>query len=402
MNFKSLLPLLLVLPLAACMSTPPAHVAPISQLEQDVAATTDQLLAHWRARRSDNQSRLPPQPVALGDFVNLPAGGAVIAGYALPQTLASARARQVVAQRLAADTAADGRLLPVDAAGQAALLLTGQLAPALPPGGTQALTLLLLDAKTGQVLARAQGQLRGTAADAFPAAFDAESPVLITESAERAEAGARMFGSDKGASLDGSGLQSAAAATLLSQAQDAYVSGDYKGALALFERAAAMPGVNAIRAYNGQYLSLMKLGRRPEAMEAFRTLVAEGLGSRTLGIKLLFVPGQTEFLADPEIRGAYGDWLRVIANQSAASAAACLNVVGHTSHTGAETFNQELSLARSKRVRELLQLDAPALDRRIAVEGKGWSENIVGSGTDDARDAIDRRVEFRVVGCPEG
>jgi len=32
--------------------------------------------------------------------------------------------------------------------------------------------------------------------------------------------------------------------------------------------------------------------------------------------------------------------------------------------------------------------------------GKAWAENLVGSGTDNAQDAIDRRVEFKVVNCP--
>jgi outer membrane protein OmpA-like peptidoglycan-associated protein len=31
--------------------------------------------------------------------------------------------------------------------------------------------------------------------------------------------------------------------------------------------------------------------------------------------------------------------------------------------------------------------------------GMGFRENIVGSGTDDLRDALDRRVEFKVRSC---
>jgi len=50
-------------------------------------------------------------------------------------------------------------------------------------------------------------------------------------------------------------------------------------------------------------------------------------------------------------------------------------------------------------MRERLDNEAPGLARRIATHGVGWRENLVGSGTDDARDAVDRRVEFRVVPC---
>ena len=37
--------------------------------------------------------------------------------------------------------------------------------------------------------------------------------------------------------------------------------------------------------------------------------------------------------------------------------------------------------------------------QRVRPEGKGWDETIVGSGTDDLRDALDRRVEFKVLNC---
>jgi hypothetical protein len=30
----------------------------------------------------------------------------------------------------------------------------------------------------------------------------------------------------------------------------------------------------------------------------------------------------------------------------------------------------------------------------------GWRENIIGTGTDDVTDALDRRVEFKIVACP--
>jgi hypothetical protein len=32
-------------------------------------------------------------------------------------------------------------------------------------------------------------------------------------------------------------------------------------------------------------------------------------------------------------------------------------------------------------------------------QGKGFRENMTGSGTDDVRDALDRRVEFKIEAC---
>ena len=39
------------------------------------------------------------------------------------------------------------------------------------------------------------------------------------------------------------------------------------------------------------------------------------------------------------------------------------------------------------------------LATRTRASGMGWRENIVGTGTDDVSDALDRRVEFKIVDC---
>jgi outer membrane protein OmpA-like peptidoglycan-associated protein len=50
-------------------------------------------------------------------------------------------------------------------------------------------------------------------------------------------------------------------------------------------------------------------------------------------------------------------------------------------------------------VQRLLERDSRALGTRLRAVGVGSREALVGLGTDDARDALDRRVEFRVVDC---
>jgi outer membrane protein OmpA-like peptidoglycan-associated protein len=387
--------LLLPLLFTACTTTPPA--SPKSELEEDVDGMLQRMLKDWRERRTTPMfiARTLPSSLVIGEVADVPEG-VPGEGYALPQTLASVRVRQFARQYLEAN-APDVWIVRADA-GAPSLLLSAQLEDSHKPDGSRYLRLMLLDAKTGEVLTRAQTYVRSTVADAFPSTFEAESPVLANQTAERSRRAWKMFGNPIGAKADSTALVSAAAAALVAQGQEAYLDGNYNGALSLFQRASIEPEANVIRVYNGQYLSYLRLGDHAGAMKAFERLVSEGLAARSLGVKLLFTPGETEFLADPGIRSIYQDWLHVIAAKSAA-ATTCLNVVGHTSHTGLETFNQELSLARSERVRDLLKADAPALNSRLSVTGKGWSENIVGSGTDDARDAIDRRVEFRVLNC---
>ena len=76
-----------------------------------------------------------------------------------------------------------------------------------------------------------------------------------------------------------------------------------------------------------------------------------------------------------------------------------MNIVGHTSHTGSEQANDALSLQRAAVIRQRLTSEAAALGARTKASGMGFRENIVGSGTDNALDALDRRVEFKIIGC---
>jgi outer membrane protein OmpA-like peptidoglycan-associated protein len=50
-------------------------------------------------------------------------------------------------------------------------------------------------------------------------------------------------------------------------------------------------------------------------------------------------------------------------------------------------------------VQKLLEADNRALAARLSATGMGSKEALVGIGTDDQRDALDRRVEFRVLDC---
>ncbi len=123
-----------------------------------------------------------------------------------------------------------------------------------------------------------------------------------------------------------------------------------------------------------------------------------GMETNNLSVKFLFQPGSTEFLSDPKISASYPMWLRQIARQ-ATQIDSCIVVTGHTSRTGSEAVNDRLSLQRAASVRTWLTAEAPPLARRLREAGMGFRENIVGTGADDASDALDRRVEFKVQGC---
>jgi outer membrane protein OmpA-like peptidoglycan-associated protein len=81
---------------------------------------------------------------------------------------------------------------------------------------------------------------------------------------------------------------------------------------------------------------------------------------------------------------------------------ACLEVTGHTSPTGPEPLNERLSLLRAE-VRQSRDKLEGATRRRspngLIANGVGSRQTMVGNGRDDASDALDRRVEFKVIGC---
>jgi len=91
-------------------------------------------------------------------------------------------------------------------------------------------------------------------------------------------------------------------------------------------------------------------------------------------------------------------WLRQIARETS-TAKVCMNIIGHTSHTGSEQTNDTLSLQRATYIKQKLDAEVSTLTSKTKATGKGFRENIVGSGTDDVRDALDRRVEFRIEPC---
>jgi outer membrane protein OmpA-like peptidoglycan-associated protein len=93
------------------------------------------------------------------------------------------------------------------------------------------------------------------------------------------------------------------------------------------------------------------------------------------------------------VSGPYPLWLRRIAH-GAVVRETCLQVAGHTSPSGSPSANERLSLARAQRVQALLVRSEPPLARRTTAKGLGSSEPIIGTGADDASDALDRRVEF--------
>ena len=281
---------------------------------------------------------------------------------------------------------------------RAQFLLTGTLTrlPGSPPHRTVRISLALTDLKTGEIVAHATTLARDDDLDHTALRYYKDSPVLLKDKV--IEGYYRTTDTPTGGRADAYYMDRIAAASMIKEATDLYNAERYQEALGQYRTALATPEGEQLRTLSGIYLTSVKLGKTADAEKAFAGVVALGLAYNELGVKFLFNPGSTEFWADPKISGAYPMWLRQIARESA-NANACLEVVGHTSHSGNAAVNDQLSLRRAAVIRQRLVAEVGTLAPRTRASGMGFRQNIVGSGTDDAFDALDRRVEFKIVPC---
>lgn len=313
------------------------------------------------------------------------------------QTKASALMQNLVAEAMPQAGAAAGRLIKLDArSAEAAQLIATGVITALPEKDQYRMNVAVTNRDTGVIVARSAARFMDAALNTRPTAAFNDSPAIAVD---QAVAGyIRTAEALAGGHADSVYLKQLPAAALLSEAVEAYNGGNWADALRGYEAALAKPDGMQLRTLNGVYVANVKLGRKKEAEAAFGKIMEAGFANNDLAIKLLFKPNETSFWPDPAVSGHYAMWLRQIAS-SAKRSASCLQIVGHASHSGQELRNRELSLARAKVIRQKLNEYAPGLLARASVYGAGSSENLVGTGKDDASDAVDRRVEFRLVSC---
>ena len=377
---------------AAPQATQPSAELPF---EQAVAQATDGLAGQTQklpAFLARVESKLAKRGVVLDPMLDAATG---------QQTAATVLLENRVTERLG--TRFDAfEILPFQSANltRAQFLLTGTMTRVDGDSANRKrplrINLALTELKSGNVVAQASALARDDGLDHTPLAYYRDSPVLVKDKV--IEGYARTSATPPGQRGDDYYLERIAAATLVNEATTLYNQERYVESLGRYRSALALPTGEQLRVMNGIYLASAKLGRTQEAEQAFGRVVALGIAYNELGVKFLFTPGSTDFWSDPKVSGAYPMWLRQIARESTI-ARVCMNVVGHTSKTGSEAANDALSLQRASAIRQRLANEAAPLGAKTRTSGMGFRQNIIGSGTDNAVDALDRRVEFRIVPC---
>jgi len=378
-------------------SSPPPTPMPTSDtsersFDEAVNVATDGLMAQMQKRPGLSTKKEDKLGVVIDPMVDAASG---------QQSGATRLLEERVADRLRSNYS-QFDVVPFQVANLSAaqFLLTGTMTRVAggQPGARLVfqIDLALTDLKRGMVVAQASSRARDEALDTSPTPYYRDSPILVKDKV--VDGYISTSKTPPGQAADPVYFERVATATIISEATLAYNKESYQDALGLYRNAAATPSGEQLRVLNGIYLASWKLGRANEAEEAFGKVVALGLNNNNLGVKFLFNPGTTDFWSDPQVSGPYGLWLRQIARQAVATKV-CMNVVGHTSLTGSESYNDRLSQRRAAYIKQRLDTEAPELASRTRAAGMGFRENIVGTGTDDARDALDRRVEFKITEC---
>ncbi|MBL8473038.1 MAG: OmpA family protein [Rhodocyclaceae bacterium] len=257
--------------------------------------------------------------------------------------------------------------------------------------------LALADLKSGKLVSKGLAFAQPAGVDITPARFFQDAPA-ITEDPSTLGYIRTCQGTKAGDPINALYVDRIVAASMIAEATDAYNASKYADALTLYEGALRVPFGNQFRTFSGIYLSNWNLGRKDAAADAFGQMVDFGLENKRLGVKFLFRPGTTAFIAERKLNEPYPMWITEIADR-AGRRNSCLEITGHSSPSGPEPLNERLSQLRAESIKGRLDKLAPSLTSRVIANGVGSREALIGNGRDDASDALDRRVEFKVIGC---
>jgi outer membrane protein OmpA-like peptidoglycan-associated protein len=311
------------------------------------------------------------------------------------QTKATRRVEQEVATAL--PPAARGlTIVPFSTSGVSTANLVGTGTLEATPGEADVykFSFSVTDRTSGLVIAHTVARFKETL-DTTPTPFYAETPASVMD--RPTEGYITTSQTEAGQRADEVYVDQIPTAAMLKTATDAEEAGRWQEALDGYTQVAARRDGQLPRTFQGLYLSNVHLGRTGPAEEAFAKIVQLGLATNSLAIKFLFQPNTTNFVQGPSAGAVYPMWLRQIGRAAQANKT-CFNIVGHSSRTGTADANRVLSRRRAESVQGQMPQD---IQRSSCTAGMGFDKVIIGSGTDDERDALDRRVEFEVIPCGE-
>jgi outer membrane protein OmpA-like peptidoglycan-associated protein len=177
-----------------------------------------------------------------------------------------------------------------------------------------------------------------------------------------------------------------------------YEQQEYAKSLSYYNQAAAAQSAPSLEVLNGQFTNYLKQGMWDDAAAAYGRLIRASIAETSqVASKITFAPNAVLPLESKAVQ--YNLYIKEIASLVVDLPSCRVRIVGHSSRTGSEAYNDSLSLKRAEWIRNQMAIFAPGIADRAETVGRGFRENIVGTGRDDVTDEIDRRVEFVFTGC---
>jgi outer membrane protein OmpA-like peptidoglycan-associated protein len=172
-----------------------------------------------------------------------------------------------------------------------------------------------------------------------------------------------------------------------------YEQKEYKKSLTYYNQASSSKGTQQLEVLNGQFTILVKQGQWKAAEEVYKKLLKASIAETSaIASKIFFNPKSIvpmESKAD-----LYKIYMKQIAGLVASNPKCKVKIMGHCSKTGTEGYNDKLSRDRAVWIQKQMATYSPEVMSQSEPIGRGFHDNIVGTGRDDISDQIDRRVEF--------
>jgi outer membrane protein OmpA-like peptidoglycan-associated protein len=376
--------------------------APLSQtpipFEQAIRALTNNLLSQVQTDKGELLGMLSKTTIVLDPFVDATSGEVVKVSRRIEELILEEGHKnfsQFALNRVTPDNLRDAEYVISGAIN----FTIYEVVDATKKDKYYRVSSSVFNKKTGKIIANAKVWLAEKELDYTPVPAYKDSPVYLKD--RRIDSLVTTTETPAGQKADREYYESLDTNALLVQADTAYETKNYEKTALLLDIAAKRPEGQLMKTYAGAYEANLKLGKSEKANQMFRKLLELNVKeNKKLNLKFLFSVNKMEFIEDDDLRQQYSSWLHQI-NQFFKDNNYCFHIVGHSSHTGAAEYNKKLSLERAKKVQKLMQADFPQTMQKSRAIGKGFEENLVGSGTDDLRDAIDRRVEFVVIDCSQ-
>lgn len=254
----------------------------------------------------------------------------------------------------------------------------------------------VFEKSSGKVLASASVRISGI--DTTPKDIYKDSPVFLKgESYKHYTASVKRAPGEK---VDEEYFNGLTAKSMRTKGDNLYEQKEYRKSLSYYNQAANMEKGQQLEVLNGQFTNYRAQGQLAEAEEVYGKLLRVSVAETgEIESKIVFAPGEKEPLESNA--ALYHIYMRQIATFVVSLPQCRLKIVGHSSRTGTEAYNDKLSQERALWIQKHMSSYSAQIGGRSTAIGRGFRENIVGTGRDDVTDQIDRRVEFVFMNCSE-